>query len=200
MEKGERIRREIIESFLKVCLDKENLDSIMDSHSENINCFGGIEDLDGWCEGIIEDLKSETIDKCKAKKLKITEEEEKGIELLVRDFIYNKGVVWANMSNVADILKEKRLTANECLYTFEKVHEASKKTLKKKSHVVSQGIQSKYSPEQIKLLFDKGMSELIKKRKDKNYKLVNLKGVVSEEDVWFLENAKTITLLFPQER
>ena len=70
-----------------------------------------------------------------------------------------------------------------------------------KQAVMTPGVKSKYSDEQIKKLFDKGFSMLSNSDKEDspNYKLRNLKGVISQEDVWIIEDAQAVTLLLPSE-
>ena len=70
-----------------------------------------------------------------------------------------------------------------------------------KQTVITPGVQSKYTSAEIKKLFDQGFSMLSKPDKEDQhqYKLRILKGIVSEEKVWLIEDAQAVTLLLPSE-
>jgi len=200
MENEQKQRLEILKCFLEEIATKENLDFLIETHSENINCFGALDDIDGWCEGRIEEIKGDIINKCKEKGLKLTKDDEDGIELLTRDFIWNRGIIWLNMSFVSENLKDKKLNAKECFNVLKKIEDSSKQLWREKDIIITNGIKSNYSDEQIKLLIEKGLSDLANKRINKKYSVTSLKGVVSDEEIWMLEEPKKITLLYTHEK
>ena len=159
-----------------------------------------IEDIDCWSEGMIEEISGDIINKCKEKGLNLTKDDEEGIELLTRDFIWNRGLIWVNMGFLSENLKDKKLDAKECFDVLKKVENSSQQSLKEKEIVVSEGVKSDYSSEQIKLLTERGLSELANKRINKKYSVTSLKGVISEEEIWILEEPKKITILYPSEK
>ena len=67
--------------------------------------------------------------------------------------------------------------------------------------IITPGVQAKYSDVEIKELFDKGITMLSNPNKEDcpNYKLRVLKGIVSQENIWIIEDAQAVTLLLPSE-
>lgn len=70
-----------------------------------------------------------------------------------------------------------------------------------KQTVITSGVQSKYASDEIKKLLDKGIDMLSNPDKEDspNYKLRVLKGLVSQENIWIIEDAQAVTLLLPSE-
>ena len=70
-----------------------------------------------------------------------------------------------------------------------------------KTAIITHGVQSSYSEENIDKLFTAGL-EMLKTHhnEDRDYfKLRNLKGVVNGKEVWIIEDFQAVTLLLPEE-
>ena len=72
---------------------------------------------------------------------------------------------------------------------------------KRKQTIITPGIKSRYSNEQIKELFGKGIAMLSESDKEDspNFKLRRLKDIISGQKIWIIEDAQAVTLLLPSE-
>ncbi|MEK6869669.1 MAG: hypothetical protein AABX74_05535, partial [Nanoarchaeota archaeon] len=72
---------------------------------------------------------------------------------------------------------------------------------KRKQTIITPGIKSRYSDEQVKELFGKGIAMLSESDKEdsQNFKLRRLKDIISGQKIWIIEDAQAVTLLLPSE-
>ena len=78
---------------------------------------------------------------------------------------------------------------------------SSRLFLKMKTTIITHGVQSSYSEENIDKLFAAGI-EMLKTHHNEDsdyFKLRKLKGIVNDREVWIIEDSQATTLLLPEE-
>ena len=118
------MREDILKCFLQSAL--ENVNGLMETFSEGINCYGEIFSAGSWYQGCIRHLIDETTDKLAANKFELDEEQKEGLRLFAKKFFYNEALVWMNIllfAQSAMQFREFRQRGTGCTITYLKHNE-----------------------------------------------------------------------------